>query len=381
MFSVKYEEMSEDRYDDMLIRIAQSQSGGIDGLLDIYLSFLRRKTDFFSGNGEGIKVVEEVVLKSIRRQHALYQKETAVKSAAAAAAKEKKAAAAAAAVEAAAKAAKAAAAAKAEEEEEEDVIEMGPGNSFDVTAKTATTTSSKKATSSQPITTSGTSSISSSSASSSSLPATTTATTINSEGGSDGAVPNKLLPSIGNGLQGDRYSWTQTLSEVTITIPVPENVRGKDVSIAIEKTKIKVNIKGVSSSSSSILEGALYKRILADDSAWTLESGGSSSSSSSSSSSYSGKLLMITLQKDNTMEWWSCVVQGEPEIDLQKIEPENSKLGDLDGDTRQVVEKMMYDQRQKQMGKPTSDEQKKQDVLKNFMAAHPEMDFSNAKIN
>jgi len=375
--------MSEDRYDDMLIRIAQSQSGGIDGLLDIYLSFLRRKTDFFSGNGEGIKVVEEVVLKSIRRQHALYQKETALKSAAAAAAKEKKAAAAA---EAASKAAKAAAAAKAEEEEEEDVIEMGPGNSFDVTAKTATTTSSKKATSSQPITTSGTSSTlssstaASSSSSSSSLPATTTATTINSEGGSDGAVPNKLLPSIGNGLQGDRYSWTQTLSEVTITIPVPENVRGKDVSIAIEKTKIKVNIKGVSSSSSSsssILEGALYKRILADDSAWTLESGGSSSSSSS----YSGKLLMITLQKDNTMEWWSCVVQGEPEIDLQKIEPENSKLGDLDGDTRQVVEKMMYDQRQKQMGKPTSDEQKKQDVLKNFMAAHPEMDFSNAKIN
>ena len=53
------------------------------------------------------------------------------------------------------------------------------------------------------------------------------------------------------------------------------------------------------------------------------------------------KMISILLTKQDQMEWWKCCVKGEPEIDTQKVEPENSKLADLDPETRSTVEKMM----------------------------------------
>jgi hypothetical protein len=41
------------------------------------------------------------------------------------------------------------------------------------------------------------------------------------------------------------------------------------------------------------------------------------------------------------MAYWKNVIERDPMIDIEKVEPENSKLSDLDPETRQTVEKMM----------------------------------------
>ncbi|WZY81365.1 hypothetical protein YC2023_027749 [Brassica napus] len=172
----------------------------------------------------------------------------------------------------------------------------------------------------------------------------------------------RIAPNKGNGYDLENYSWVQTLQEVTVNIPVPTGTKARSVVYEIKKNRLKLGLKG----QDPIIDGELYRSVKPDDCYWNIED---------------QKMISILLTKQDQMEWWKCCVKGEPEIDTQKVEPENSKLADLDPETRSTVEKMMFDQRQKQMGLPTSDELQKQDILKKFMSQHPEMDFSNAKIN
>lgn len=172
-------------------------------------------------------------------------------------------------------------------------------------------------------------------------------------------------PPIGNGGTVDgKYVWTQTLSEINLVVPLPDNTRGRDVNVTIAKKQLKVGLKSAPKDDAWIINGEVPKIVIVDDSFWTIED---------------GNRLVINLQKLNEMEWWDCIVVGDPTIDVKAIQPENSNLGDLDGETRQTVEKMMFDQRQKASGLPTSEEQNKLDMLAKFKKSHPEMDFSNAK--
>ncbi|KAL8124401.1 hypothetical protein AgCh_012154 [Apium graveolens] len=152
-----------------------------------------------------------------------------------------------------------------------------------------------------------------------------------------------------NDLDMENYSWGHSLQEITINIPVPLGTKSRSILFEMKKNHLK---------------GELYQPIKFDDSIWSLED---------------QKCISVLLSKQEKMQWWKYLVKGDPVVDTQKVEPESSKLFNLDGETRSTVEKMMFDQRQKQIGLPTSDDMQKQDMLKKFMEQHPEMDFSNAE--
>ena len=150
---------------------------------------------------------------------------------------------------------------------------------------------------------------------------------------------------------------------------IDPTVNKKQIKVDIAFNKLSVNIAG-----QILIDGKWKEKINTDDSFWTIQDG--------EVQDYKGKYIHIVIEKwKNQTSWWKAPIDGDNEINTQKINPEPSKLSDLDGETRSTVEKMMFDMRQKQQGLPTSDELQKQEKLKEFMKAHPQMDFSKCKFN
>ncbi|GFE52902.1 nuclear movement family protein, putative [Babesia ovis] len=168
-------------------------------------------------------------------------------------------------------------------------------------------------------------------------------------------------PLPGNGGVTKWYTWTQTLGGVDISAPVPDGTASRNLKVDITANKLTVYLKGT-----ELFGGELHEAVKSDDCYWTL---------------LDGKTLQINLEKQKQNQWWSCVIKGHPEIDVQRILPENSKLSDLDAETRQTVEKMMFDQRMNNMGFPMGGMASQLEALDKLRRAHPELDFSNAKIN
>jgi len=317
--------MDDDRFDGMYINLAQ-QVGGIDNLLDSFFGFLRRKTDFLSG-AQTTDQAEQAVLKAFKKNKERADEEVREK-----AMKEKKR--------------------KAEEEARRKKIEVEKAKQQkqdeesrieDITEEVATPSAATPA-----------------------AEAPKAAADGEEEKKEDDESEGKGLVPIHNGAIYDNYRFTQSLQDLQVYVVVPAGTKAKFLNVEILKKSLKVQVKG----SDPIIDGELEKAVKMEDCFWSIEDDAKAGN----------RVISITLTKSNQMEWWKTVIVGDAEINTQKVEPENSKLSDLDGDTRQTVEKMMYDQRQKAAGLPTADEQGKQDMLKKFMEQHPEMDFSKAKI-
>merc|ERR1711879_118940 len=112
--------------------------------------------------------------------------------------------------------------------------------------------------------------------------------------------------------QGDGYTWTQTVSEVQVKIPVGKTIRGRDVQCTITSSRLKVGLKNAA----PVLDGELCMGINSEDSLWALED----------SEKGDGKVIFITLQKRKAHDTWTSVIKGKNELDALTQEEMKKKM-------------------------------------------------------
>lgn len=177
-------------------------------------------------------------------------------------------------------------------------------------------------------------------------------------------------PNDENGAICSNYKWGQTLEDITIDIPIGVSISSKMLDLDVSDDGVLI----VKAKGELIFQAELSHAIEERAFQWTIEDNGKAASDKF------GRCLSFYFTKINQFAWWDSAFKGHPKININKIQAPEGKLDKLDNDTRRMVEKLMFDQRQQAQGKPTSEQLEKMALFEKFKAMHPEMDFSNADI-
>eukprot|EP00996_Jenningsia_fusiforme_P003250 NODE_4052_length_870_cov_17.233861_g3738_i0.p1 GENE.NODE_4052_length_870_cov_17.233861_g3738_i0~~NODE_4052_length_870_cov_17.233861_g3738_i0.p1 ORF type:complete len:192 (+),score=41.27 NODE_4052_length_870_cov_17.233861_g3738_i0:108-683(+) len=160
------------------------------------------------------------------------------------------------------------------------------------------------------------------------------------------------------------YTWSQNDDEVILRVAFPPGTVSKAVSVIITPNSLSVGTKG----QAPRFEGKLYRPVKEDESVWSLEN---------------HETVVIYLQKANVQreEWWPHVIDGHAGIDLKQIKPPPKHMRELDDGAQAAIEKMMFDQHQKRMGMPTSEELLQRDALKKLKEQFPDCGVDIDNVN
>lgn len=155
-----------------------------------------------------------------------------------------------------------------------------------------------------------------------------------------------------NGGKTDKYSWSQSLTDVDIKVPIPPFIKAsKELSIEIKSYSLNVSLKKDPPRDSGLqsrvlVAGTLREKIRCDESLWSL---------------MPGDHVAVNLEKFE-QKWWDGIFEGDEKIDKSSIDT-TQQVHDFDEQTQGDIRKVMYDQQQRMMGQPTSDEQKTHKML------------------
>nr|XP_025038728.1 nudC domain-containing protein 3 isoform X2 [Pelodiscus sinensis] len=154
-------------------------------------------------------------------------------------------------------------------------------------------------------------------------------------------------PDSYNGAMRENYAWSQDYSDLEIKVPVPKHiVKGRQVSVDLSSSSIRVAVLE-GSCQRVLMEGRLTHKINTESSLWSLEP---------------GKCILISLSKVGEY-WWSAILEGEEQIDIDKINKERS-MATVDEEEHAVLDRLTFDYHQKLQGKPQSHERKVHEMLK-----------------
>lgn len=310
--------MADERFDGILLQMCQGHAS-MEGILNTFFSFLRRKTDFYhvlQGDervGFPPGVAEKLVIQAFARykeQHAAapsradLERELERKNRRAASAGAKK-----------------------------DGIAASPAEITSAAAAAAAST--RPAAAAEPAAPSAATPAGAPAVASAVSPAPEPQIQLNAQDRGQGQ-PRVSRPeplATYNGAREEKYGWAQTATDVTMQLFVPQGTRARDVDVKFLPSKFSVQLKGKSEAESVLVGGELFEKVSVDDCTWSLE--------------VSSGEMTITMEKARE-RWWKSVFvgQGATEIDTTKVDSVKG-IDEYDGETQGAIRKIMFDQDQK----------------------------------
>lgn len=150
----------------------------------------------------------------------------------------------------------------------------------------------------------------------------------------------RVVAETYNGAEEDGYRWSQTATDIEMTISVPAGTVGRDVQVDIRPNHLKVSLQGPEGPQ-VLVDRPFAHAVRADESMWHVDK--------------SASTVVVSLEKGQDFMWQS-VLQGGTEVDMQSLDTRRD-ISEFDSDAQAAIQRAQYDHHMKVLGQPTSQEQ------------------------